>query len=132
MRPQIFGHARRVPVLGAAGFDGDFDDHDVYCEDHHGYCGDMKAVEVLTLVLLVATSLLVMMATVIGDVVILNAAARKMVWVELKFPYLLLMASKMPMFTMSGRPRLIRYLICMITLPKRRQSLLQLSLKVML
>ena len=42
MRPQIFGRARRVSVLGAAGFDGDFDDHDVYCEDHHGYRGDYE------------------------------------------------------------------------------------------
>ena len=39
MRPHFFGRARRVPVLGAAGLDGNFDDHDDYHEDQHGYHG---------------------------------------------------------------------------------------------
>jgi len=89
----------------------------------------LKVVLILAaLEIMVTISFVDMMDIAIDIVVILNDAVMMMAWAELKFPYLHLMARKMLMLILSGRPRWTRYLICTITLLKRRQSLLESSL----
>jgi hypothetical protein len=85
-----------------------------------------------TLEIMVTTSLANMVDTMINVAVIMNTAKMKMVWVKLKCPFPLSAERRMPMFILNGRPRWTRYLICIITQLQRRQSLLPLSLKVML
>ena len=95
----------------------------------------MMLMEVLVLAaleIMVTTNLADMMDTVIEVVMIMHATKMMMVWVKLKCPFLLSVGRRMPMLTLKGRPRWTRYLICMITLLKGRQSLPPLSLKVML
>jgi hypothetical protein len=85
-----------------------------------------------TLEIMVTTSLANMVDTMINVAVIMNTAKMKMVWVKLKCPFPLSAERRMLMFILNGRPRWTRYLICIITQLQRRQSLLPLSLKVML
>jgi len=95
----------------------------------------MMLMEVLVLAaleIMVTTSLADMMDTMIEVVMIMHAAEMMMVWVKLKCPFLLSVGRRMPMLTLNGRPRWTRYMICMTTLLKGRQSLPPLSLKVML
>ena len=92
----------------------------------------MVVLILVALEIMVTTSLADMVDTVINVIVIMNTAKMKMAWVKLKCPFPLLAGRRTLMLILNGRPRWTRYLICMITLLQRRQSLLPLSLKVML
>ena len=95
----------------------------------------MMLMEVLILAnleIILTTSLADMMDTVIEVFMIMHATEMMMVWVKLKCPFLLSVGRRMSILTLNGRPRRTRYLICMTTLLKGRQSLPPLSLKVML